>query len=158
MDSLRLSVRPHGTKTHGSAIGITPKQREWTRLISWQPSTHKTLFLVVCPPRIPILSVDLTYISWATTNICVLRCSILIWNRFNFINLRTKSRIFAIPRPFGKEKIRLGLKQAIFATVNGLLRKLLVSPFSLPFSALIVSLLEVLNRLVYTVYIVVKRF
>jgi hypothetical protein len=46
----------------------------------------------------------------------------------------------------------------MFATVNGPLRKLLVSPFSLPFSALIVSPFKVLNRLVYTVYIVVKRF
>ncbi len=47
---------------------------------------------------------------------------------------------------------------AMFATVNGLLSKLSVSPFSLPFSALIVSPFEVLNRSVYTVYIVVKRF
>jgi len=46
----------------------------------------------------------------------------------------------------------------MFATVNGLLRKLSVSPFSLPFSALIISPFEVLNRSVYTVYVVVKRF
>jgi len=57
------------------------------------------------------------------------------------------------------KSLKLVLQEiTVFPTVDGLFSKLQVSPFILPFFPLIVSPFNVLNRTVYTVCLVGKRY